>query len=52
MVSRCCKKEVFSLVDYYTCSRCHFPCDIVHEKPYKEMLHEFRHENETENAFN
>jgi hypothetical protein len=52
MVSRCCKQEVFILVDYYTCSRCHFPCDIVQERPHKEMFNEFRHENEAESAFN
>jgi hypothetical protein len=29
LVSRCCKKDVFAMVEYYTCSACHFPCDIV-----------------------
>jgi hypothetical protein len=52
MVSRCCKQEVFALVEYYACSRCHFPCDIVCINIHKDNAHELRHESQIENAFN
>jgi|GEM_PF-3434009 hypothetical protein len=52
MVSRCCKKDVFILIGYYTCSLCHFPCDIVYRKDNKEDVHEYRHESQIESAFN
>jgi hypothetical protein len=52
MISRCCKQDVFAMVGYYTCSVCHFPCDIVsiglNEKDYR---HDARHENQVKNSF-
>jgi hypothetical protein len=53
MVSRCCKKDVFILIDYYQCSACHFPCVIVSGRNYcKENLNESRYEGKIEDDFN
>ena len=29
MLSRCCKFEVLSFGDYYSCLACHRPCDMI-----------------------
>jgi hypothetical protein len=53
LASRCCKHDVWAMVDYYVCSRCHFPCAIVllsHDN-IKDYSHESRHESQAENSF-
>jgi hypothetical protein len=57
MLSRCCKMEPFVMIDYYTCSACHFPCDIVLFKTNKrENKNDYRNDPrnacEPENSFN
>lgn len=29
VISRCCKHEVYMLVDYYVCGNCHFSCPTM-----------------------
>lgn len=53
MISRCCKQDVFAMVDYYTCSVCHFPCGIFFDvNNTKDYINEQRHESQVESAFN
>ncbi len=52
VVSRCCKKDVFAMVEYYTCSACHFPCGIVLvNHTQKESDNDAGHESQIESAF-
>lgn len=57
MVSRCCKTDVTSHGDYYTCFRCNKPCDMILNKPVKrnwlnDHRNESRSESEIEGSFN
>lgn len=29
MLSRCCKKDIYVMVDYYVCGLCHMACDAI-----------------------
>ncbi len=29
ILSRCCKENVFILIDYYVCEKCHRSCDTL-----------------------
>lgn len=29
MVSRCCKSNVYVMVDYYVCEKCHRTCNLM-----------------------
>lgn len=33
MVSRCCKKEVVAIIEYYACINCGRPTDIILMQP-------------------
>lgn len=59
MVSRCCKTDIFSHGEYYSCLCCHRPCDIVNFKMYQRSgLSDYRKwnpstsENKIEEPFN
>jgi hypothetical protein len=52
MISRCCKKEVLAMVEYNTCSACHFPCAIVLERNnQKDYNYDTGNESQIESAF-
>lgn len=47
LVSRCCKKPVFVMVDYYVCGQCHFCCDAV-DVSVKEYHYDARGQTEAQ----
>ena len=48
IVSKCCKKKLFVVMDYYHCEHCHKPCDSIFSLSLTDDCYDSRNESAVE----